>query len=93
MLRLWQKAYSVTDDEQDSNHNTLHDWQHGQGFKSVLALHLHFLMKCHNNMILNNQQVHPHPQAHEKRTAAMSWRQNEEDGKGAAHPIALHVRA
>lgn len=29
------------------------DWQHGQGFQSVLALHLHLLIKCHNNMIFN----------------------------------------
>lgn len=35
----------------------LFDWQRGQGFQSVPALHLHLLIKCHNNMIFNNQQA------------------------------------
>lgn len=34
------------------------DWQVGQGFQSVLALHLHLLIKCHNNMIFQHQQLH-----------------------------------
>lgn len=45
------------------------DRQHGQGSQSVLASHLHLLIKCHNNMIFNYQQVPPAPQ---KRAAAAS---------------------
>lgn len=37
----------------------LFDWQRGQGFQSVPASHLHLLIKCHNNMIFNNQQAPP----------------------------------
>lgn len=36
------------------------DWQFGQGFDSALPLHLHLLIKCHNNMIFNYQTTCPH---------------------------------
>lgn len=70
MARQRQKAYKVLAMMSEALTSPLRfDWQHGQGFQSVLALHLHLLIKCHNNMIFNYQQVPPAP---EKRRAAVS---------------------
>lgn len=44
----------------------LFDWQRGQGFQSVPASHLHLLIKCHNNMIFNNQQASAGPPRRER---------------------------
>lgn len=59
-VRRRQKAYKVLAMMSEALNSTLSfDWQHGQGFQSVLALHLHLLIKCHNNMIFNYQQLPP----------------------------------
>lgn len=55
-----QKAYKVLAMTSKALTSPLRfDWQPGQGFQSVLASHLHLLIKCHNNMIFNYQQVPP----------------------------------
>lgn len=70
MVRQRQKAYKVFAMMHKALTSPLRfDWQHGQGFQSVLAPHLHLLIKCHNNMIFNYQQVPPTPV---KRPAAVS---------------------
>lgn len=70
MLRQRQKAYKVLAMTGEALNSPLRfDWQHGQGFQYVLALHLHLLIKCHDNMIFNFQQVTLDP---EKRPAAVS---------------------
>lgn len=71
MLRQRQKAYRVLVMTSEALTSPLRfDWRLGQGFQSVLALHLHLLIKCHNNMIFNFQQASP--PALKKRSAAMS---------------------
>lgn len=50
----------------------LFDWQRGQGFQSFPASHLHLLIKCHNNMIFNNQQAPPPRRLPENRAGALS---------------------
>lgn len=56
--RRRQKAYSATAVMSETLNSPLSfDWQLGQGFQSVLALHLHLLIKCHNNMIFKYQQL------------------------------------
>lgn len=60
MVRHRQKAYKVLAMMSEGLTSPLRfDWQHGQGFQSVLALNLHLLIKCHNNMIFNYQQLPP----------------------------------
>lgn len=62
MARWRQKAYKVLAMMSEALTSPLRlDWRHGQGFQSVLASHLHLLIKCHNNMIFNYQQVLPPP--------------------------------
>lgn len=66
-----QKAYKVVGMMSAALTSTLKfDWQHGQGFQSVLASHLHLLIKCHNNMIFNYQQLPCSTPALEKKAAA-----------------------
>lgn len=65
-----QKAYKVVGMMSAALTSTLKfDWQHGQGFQSVLASHLHLLIKCHNNMIFNYQQLPCPTPALEKKAA------------------------
>lgn len=62
MLRQRQKAYNALAMTSEAlTRPPWFDWRHGQGFQYVLALHLHLLIKCHNNMIFNFQQVPPRP--------------------------------
>lgn len=62
MARWRQKAYKVLAMMSEALTSPLRlDWRHGQGVQSVLASHLHLLIKCHNNIIFNYQQVLPPP--------------------------------
>lgn len=78
--RMWKRKRkdrrrSGRNSERYTDHVLRLDWQHGQGFQSMVALHLHLLIKCQNNMIFNYQQLSlpQPPSALANRRAAVSW--------------------